>query len=363
MRIDGIDINEFSGEVRGAKSATSEWPARAGMILRVRTLDGLVGQGEASPLPGYSSDSYATALEALQSVDWVGLPEPKAPDGIGELLDLLDAIADSTQPSSARFALETAYLDLVGQRAQQPLWRLLGGANDLAPVPISSLIGNADDERIVDAARAAVARGVAGVKVKLSGLSSDERVDRVCSLRAAIGSAGLRLDANRSLPADRALSELAKFRGLNVDFIEEPVASSALDSLVDPKVPIALDESLQDTNVWNRIRPALKRLGCVALVLKPMALGGFSTCIRWARTARELGLQVTVSHLFDGPVALTACAHLALAVASRRYGSGLDPHGALRAWPVVTLPLHSESAIVDNGRPGLGLALLAGGQP
>jgi len=361
MRIDSIDIREVSGEVTGAKSATSEWSARAGMMLHVRTPDGLVGQGEASPLPGYSSDAYAPALAALRNVDWASLPEPEAPARTEELLDRLDAISDGALPPAARFALETAYLDLVGQRASQPIWRLLGGTiGPPSPVPVSSLIGSADDAGVVDSARAAIGRGVASVKLKLSGPSPDERIARVRALRAAIGNAGLRLDANGSLPPDRALSELAKFRELDVEFIEEPVPSSALDSVVDPPVPIAFDETLQDPNVWSRVEPALNQLGCVALVLKPMALGGFSKCLRWAHVARGHGLHVTVSHLFDGPLALTACAHLALAIGSRRYGSGLDPHGALRAWPVAHLPLHSGSAIVANDRPGLGIDPLVG---
>jgi L-Ala-D/L-Glu epimerase len=362
MRIDSIDIVEFSGGVTAAKSATSEWSERTGMLLRVRTPDGLVGQGEASPLPGYSSDAYASALATLRSVDWERLPEPDVPESAAEIVGRLDRIAGSTHVASARFALETAYLDLVGQRASRPLWRLFGGGDAGSRVPLSSLIGSADDAGIVDAARTAVARGVAGVKLKLSGRSSDERVARVRSVRAAIGGAGLRLDANGSLPADRARSELSKFSDLGIEFVEEPVARGSVPSLTDLPVPIALDESLQDPDAWDRMAPALERLGCVALVLKPMALGGFSACIRWASKAREHGIDVTVSHLFDGPVSLTACAHLALAIGSRRYGSGLDAHGALLAWPATELPLHSESAIVGSDRPGLGMPPLGGRQ-
>lgn len=363
MRVDSIDIHEFSGRVDDAKSATSAWSERNGMLLRIRTPDGLVGQGEAAPLPGYSSDTYATASAALEGVDWEQVPEPVVPESPDELMDRLDRIASSTSAASARFALETAYLDVVAQRAARPVWQLFAGTAEAVPVPLCSLIGSADDAGVADAARAAVGRGVASVKLKLSGSSSDERVARVRSVRTAIGGAGLRLDANGSLPAERASSELSKFRNLGIEFIEEPVARASFESLAGLSVPVALDESLQDPDTWDRVAPALKRIGCVALVLKPMALGGFSACVRWAARAREYGLEVTVSHLFDGPVALTACAHLALAVGSRRYGSGLDAHGALRAWPAAQLPLHSRSEIVDRGRPGLGMPPLIGGRP
>jgi L-Ala-D/L-Glu epimerase len=362
MRIDSVDIHEFSGAVTNVRSATTDWSTRAGMILRVRTPDGLIGQGEASPLPGYSRDTYASALAALRAVDWPRLPEPDVPESPEALTDRLRALASFAAVPSAVFALETAYLDLVGQMAVRPIWRLFAGTDEpVSPVAICSLIGSADDPGAVGAARSAAARGVAGVKLKLSGPSSDDRVSRLRSVRAAIGDAGLRLDANGSIPAESARSELAKLRVLDIEFIEEPVVGSSLDSLGEPPVPIALDESLQDESAWSLLGAASKRFGCVALVLKPMALGGFSKCLAWAERARERGLHVTVSHLFDGPVALTACAHLALAVGSRRYGSGLDAHAALGAWPAARLPLHSDAAILANARPGLGLGPLAGG--
>ena len=122
MRIEGIEIQEFSGDVTGARSATSEWSARSGMILRVRTPDGLVGQGEASPLPGYSRDAHAPAREVLENIDWASLPEPDSTLQVEELFDRLDRVGSSAAVPSARFAVETAYLDLAGQRGSRPLW-------------------------------------------------------------------------------------------------------------------------------------------------------------------------------------------------------------------------------------------------
>ena len=105
-----------------------------------------------------------------------------------------------------------------------------------------------------------------------------------------------------------------------------------------------------------RLSPRLSSLGCIAVVLKPMALGGYQTCLRLAAEAKVLGLDVTVSHLFDGPVALAAAAHLALAVASRSRASGLDLHGALAAWPPVPVPLIGSTTVLAGDAPGLGLS-------
>lgn len=362
MRVAHVTIKEFSGGVTGARSATARWVTRRGMVLQVRTPEGLLGQGEASPLPGYSPDDYGYAMTSLRGVDWESLPEADPSEGTDALLEQVASIVGSTTAPSARFAIETALLDLLGQRAERPISALLSDRNDAnARVPLSALVGDADDPGIAKSARVAVGRGVAGIKLKVSGASTEDRLVRLRSVRAAIGDAGLRLDANGSLPADDPAAELMKFRGLGLEFIEEPFTSSAMRSLTEPPVPIALDESLQDPRNWAVFEPRLKRLGCVALVLKPMALGGFSACMRLARVAARRGLHVVVSHLFDGPVALTASAHLALAIGSRRYGSGLDVHGGLGAWPAMALPLHSKGAIVESDAPGLGLPLAGAG--
>jgi L-alanine-DL-glutamate epimerase-like enolase superfamily enzyme len=289
------------------------------------------------------------------------VPEPDPSVGAGALIDRMRTAGSSLPVPSARFAVETAFLDLAGQRAARPLWQLLTRSDrEVSAVPLCSLVGSADEPGVVDAARAAIDRGAASVKLKISGVGSAERLSRLHAVRRAIGGAGLRLDANGTLPPDRARTELIEFRDLEIEFIEEPVASSVLESLGEPPVPVALDESLQGSNGWERAGTHPTAFGIVALVLKPMTLGGVSACIDWAERARERGLDVVLSHLFDGPIALTACAHLALALGSRRYGGGLDEHGGLRAWPHTPLPLHTNSAIVPNDVAGLGVPTLLG---
>jgi L-alanine-DL-glutamate epimerase-like enolase superfamily enzyme len=68
-----------------------------------------------------------------------------------------------------------------------------------------------------------------------------------------------------------------------------------------------------------------------------------------------MGLHVVVSHLFDGPIALSAAGALALAIGSQDFAQGIAPHPAL-----VLDPLHAIRH-VRNGKffltdePGLAL--------
>jgi L-alanine-DL-glutamate epimerase-like enolase superfamily enzyme len=68
------------------------------------------------------------------------------------------------------------------------------------------------------------------------------------------------------------------------------------------------------------------------VVLKPMALGGILRCLEIARLAHERRLDVVVSHLFDGPLALAAAAVLALTAGTPGVAMGLDRHAGLDAW-------------------------------
>lgn len=361
MRVERVTVTKYSGPATRARSATTEWPTRSGLLLTVRTPDARIGLGEASPLPGYSPDSLEDAASCLETIDWTALPEPDPVGGPSEELERLKRVGDCAGVPSARFALETAYLDVAGQRANRPIWSLLAeDARTRGPVPISSLVGSADDSDVVDRARSAALRGASAVKLKVSGPLSVERVARISRVREAIGRVPLRLDANQSLAPESAERELGQLAETGIEFVEEPVPSAALALLEKSAVRLALDETLQDLRNWSALEPHLERLGCVALVLKPMALGGLSACLDWVERARPHRLHVTVSHLFDGPVALTAGAHLALAVGSRRYASGLDTHGGLGAWPEASLPLHSANAIVPRDLLGLGL-FIAGG--
>jgi L-alanine-DL-glutamate epimerase-like enolase superfamily enzyme len=322
------------------------------------TPDGRVGQGEASPLPRYSPDTLASAQAALERVDFGKLPDAERGETASTYLERL-AETTSSLPASAAFAVETALLDLLGQERGTPIWALFDDARE-DPVPLCAMIGGADEESVVSAALTAATRGTHTIKVKIAGPILGPQLHALARVREAIGERYLRLDANQTFTADTFATELERLRPLAPELIEEPAPLAALISRPAPPVPIALDESLQDPSALDRVAPHLRRLGCVAVVLKPMALGGFSVCMRLARRARTNGLDVTLSHLFDGPVALAAAAHLAVAVGSRARASGLSAHAGLEAWPRVSLPFLDSTMVLATSSAGLGLPPLKG---
>ncbi len=122
-----------------------------------------------------------------------------------------------------------------------------------------------------------------------------------------------------------AVRACAEYHRLGIRLIEEPVCAETLVDL--PRLPIAvgLDESLRGGR-WEARLTAVARVHTLgAVVLKPTALGGVRHCLAVAERAAALGADATVTHTFDGPIAMAAAAELAL-VTSRSHAAGLAPH-------------------------------------
>ena len=335
-RIAGAKIELRRGALPAPmKNARATWTERRGLLLTLTTDDGVRGLGEASPLPGYSPDRLEDCEAALANIDW---------------RDVEWASIDSAHLAglpAARFAVESALLDLRGKAtgttaAAQIAGRLGGG--QAKSCPIAGLLAPGPAEAVADAARAAVARGVRTLKLKIDG---DERdVAIVAAVRRAVGPAiALRLDANQCLDPTAHAAYLAALAAHHIELIEEPFAPGP-DAGSAP-IPVAADESLH--------RGGSIALTASSVVLKPMALG-LSRCLALAVEARRRGLAVIVSHLFDGPVAHAAASALALAIGDGA-ACGLDRHAGLTAWPATTLPHLGLDRISATSAAGLGVPL------
>ncbi len=390
MRIIDAELREFGGRLGGEAAGPGGWKERGGLLLTLGDAEGGRGQGEASPLPGYSSDTLSGARHEPSAIEWARLPSVDLDRALlpsvdldGALLPQIERVlgAAGLRSPSARLAVETALLDLAGGRLGLPLYRLLEmGQGGTAGVPLAALLAG---DVLRHAARL-VEEGYGCLKLKVGG-APDADLALLDSLRREVGAAvDLRADANGSLPAAGAEAWLREAAGFKLEFVEEPVAFEGLLGLTATHVPIALDESLHapadqvcapahqalcaprrgaateaaEQFAADRISEAADAGRCSFVVLKPMALGGLGRCMRLAATARARGAEVVVSHLFDGPVGLAAAAELALALRPTP-AAGLALHPGLGVWPAAVSPAFQGARLAVHGRPGLGLPPLA----
>ncbi len=340
-----ITLQRFSGVSLGARNARRVWRRRAGLLVDL-CADAAHGLGEASPLPGYSTDTLGEAETALAGLDTGALERALEISEIHAALRAVAELLPRSQPA-ARMALETAALDWRARRDGISAAKLLGGAPP-AERELAWLVSASDHA----GARSAQAAGYRHFKLKIGAPGNlAAEVASVMDLGRTLGTnAALRLDANQSWTEVQAQTACRALAALRVEFVEEPCRG--LSHPLDTDIAIALDESLRGRRP-DELEALVRTTGAGIVVLKPMLLGGITRCLDWGREASALGLGVVVSHSFDGPVALIAAAALALALPTA-YAQGLAPHAGLAVWPSVPLPIVGATLQAWD-RPGLGI--------
>lgn len=333
---------------RPVSNAHDSWSQRAGCILTLESEDGVWGQGEASPLPGFSPDTLDECRAALSALDPTLLPERLEP-GMKPLVELM--LASARLPSkvpAAKAALEAALLDRWSRATARPAWALLVPPDAPPPEPrrVAALLS--DLERALPDAELAFARGVRCFKLKVG---RPDATEQELAAARALGDrypqdVALRLDANRAWSGETALEILPRFAALGIELVEEPCELTELPQLTSTGLVFALDESLLELDARRTTPQGLRGRGVGAVVLKPTLLGGLSACVAWAKRARASGAAVIVSHAFEGPLGLTASACLALGFGSLERAQGLDSDA---------LPALREARIEPWSRPGFGL--------
>lgn len=343
-----LRVIAVGGATSDAISAQGAWTRRDGLLAGLFNGETLLGLGEASPLPGFGTDARTagdgwatdTADGALQELRALGHLR-ELPESAGHVARLCDEFELSS--SSARFALETALLDALGRRRGVALGQLLGTR---ISGPRSVLVGHLDDGDILQRAERAVARGARHLKFKATGRDPDVEASRLIEVRRACNCPlRLRLDLNGGLDVAAARDALACYQRAELELVEEPTRGAALLDLGECAVPWFVDESLLQADLRGAL---IEKSAASGVVLKPTLLGGVTRCLSLATLAARRGKRSIVTHAFEGPVALAACAELALTLEKdTAEAAGLDLHGALSAFPSARVPQLPDAAVGD----------------
>jgi O-succinylbenzoate synthase len=273
-----------------------------GQSFREATLvEGPLGWGEFSPLPGYPSDP-GRCEEAVREAVFVGWPAPVR-----------------------------------------------------SAVPVSGLVPAVDPETAAQLAADAAGAGMTTVKVKVGAGSLADDADRVAAVRAALGPGGrIRLDANGAWDVDTAVRSLARLRAYDLEFVEQPVADLADLAKVRRRaaVPVAADESIRGLDDARRLA-ALRAADAVVVKVQP--LGGVRAAME---VIEATGVPAVVSSLYETSVGLAAGLALAAALPELPFACGLGT-AALLAADVVSDPLIPSGGVLSVRRPGADPTLLA----
>jgi L-alanine-DL-glutamate epimerase-like enolase superfamily enzyme len=178
-------------------------------------------------------------------------------------------------------------------------------------------------------------KGVTAFKVKAGRGTLNREIEFLKMFRQTAGEKSLlRLDANLMIKKDELKLRLLAYEKFNPEFIEEPAdLNYILNNSQLFNIPVAADESLKDIPL-TELDDLLKTYPVI--IVKP-ALHGLFKALQIADIAQKAGVKIAVTHMMDGPVAITAAAHFAFALNSQPLSCGLYPHDNLKKVPETKL--------------------------
>ncbi|MFA4925281.1 MAG: dipeptide epimerase [Candidatus Aminicenantales bacterium] len=268
------------------------WDIRRNVLVRLER-DGLVGYGEAAPIPRYEESAESNQAFIAQA-------RPILEKDLWEFDDRwreIDRLAPGQ--NAAKAALDMAILDWVGKSLKIPLYKFFGlNKNKTVPTTFSISIA----EVPVMQKTAQEAKDFQALKIKL-GSKDDKKI--IEGLRE-VTNRPIRVDVNEGWKdRQQALEMINWLADKNVEFVEQPMPAANLEDYrwlkERVKLPLIADESvhkIQDV-------PALAS-GFHGINIKLMKCGGLQEALRLVAVARSLNLKLMLGCMIESSLAISA---------------------------------------------------------
>jgi o-succinylbenzoate synthase len=280
--------------------------SRDGWLVEICMADDMTGWGDCAPPSWMGAERTAVAGSDLQRLQrqLTSLDSQQA-------LQRLESIAVIS--SAARFAFETALLDLLSQQQTLTLSRLLN-PQAASMVEVNAAVGAITkvlDAKIIRTVNA----GMRVLKLKAGVAGVQEEIIRLQQIAALLPEGvRLRIDANQAWTMDDALYFMRAIEKLPIESLEEPLREPSIGAWRNlaecASIPLAADESLLTTDI-----AMLLESGDISrVILKPTMLGGLRRCMVLSQKAAAAGVDSVVTSALESAVGVWACVHLAAAV-------------------------------------------------
>ncbi len=351
--VDAVWLHCPLPEDRQHKSDFGRITAFDGVLVSVRTEDGLVGFGEAKPAVGSAGDGAALVTIIGQELR----PQLLGADSsrISELwLRMFNGVR---APLAQRFGrpmpilgrrgmhvaaiagIDLALWDLAGKRRGCSVLDLIGGACRPA-IPAYASGGWAPEDRIGDELGGYAARGFRAVKMRVGAADGEiaTSLARVRAARRALGpDVALMVDAHGTMNVAGARRFCAAAAELDLRFVEEPVASDDRAGLAEVRraspLPIAAGES--EFTAFDFAELTEQR--AIDVLQPDLAIaGGLTEGLRIAALACANRLELA-PHCWGSAISFQAARTLAFA----------SPAGTFVEVPMGGAPLLREMAAID----------------
>ena len=270
--------------------------------------NGIIGIGEAGPLPNLSIDSIGLIKNKLPGLLDV-LSNVQLPDKTNEVLGFVKEHIPNSLPS-LRFAFETALLDLLngGDRILFDNYFSKG----TSPLIINGLVWMGDERFMLNQIDQKLKSGFSCIKVKIGAIDFDKECALLKSIRDKYSSSAItiRVDANGAFNEENVLERLKTLATFDIHSIEQPVKQGQVDLMselcLQTPIPIALDEELIGVFGYENKLNLLTAIKPQYIILKPTLLGGIYETQEWIDIAVTLKIRWWITSALESNIGLNA---------------------------------------------------------
>ncbi len=213
-----------------------------------------------------------------------------------QLLKQFNPRAQTGMWSSAVSAIDIALWDIKGKHYKEPVWRLLGGAQNPVASYVTFGLKQYTRDQLVEVAEQVVAQGEKRLKMVVAVDPENPKVDadRVQAVRKAIGDdVELMIDANYLFSFNRALELCKLVEPYHITWFEEPVYQNDAALLADLRrhtnIPIAAGQ-----NEGHRFRHRELIVNHAVDIAQPnvCSVGGYTEAVKVAALAQAFNLPI-----------------------------------------------------------------------
>jgi L-alanine-DL-glutamate epimerase-like enolase superfamily enzyme len=324
------------------------------VVVIMETDTGHIGYGSAPATAVITGDTHGSIIEAISKII--------SPALIGQDIEDLNKLTETVQHSivrnfSAKAATEIAIYDLYGQLYGAPLYKLLGGGDNVITTDITISVDYID--KMVEDTMAAIDLGFETLKIKV-GKDPALDIERIKAIYAAVNERALiRLDANQGWTPKQTVSVLSALEesGVQLELVEQPVKGDDIEGMkyVTERIhtPVMADES----SFGPKEAIELIRTRAADIInIKLMKTGGISNAIKIADIAGIYDIDCMIGCMLESSIGVAAAAHIAAAKASIITKVDLDTPSLGQYDPVSSGVQFSNAEITITDLPGLGIS-------
>ena len=275
-------------------------------FVRVCVIDenGFIGVGEAPATKAITGEDIEIILKSVGSVKELFLNlSPK---------EALLMLHTAKIGSSAKAALDIAFVHLLAQAAKKPLYDYFG-ATDLSSLKTDVTISLNDVNVMLSDAKKAYNESMEILKVKV-GKDISHAIEVVKQISKELPNAEILVDANQAWSLEDSLIFIKNMDSIEIELIEQPVIAADLEGLKKitqlSNIPILADEAvftLEDAKKVVELKSA------DMINIKFMKCGGVTKAIEILEYAREKKVTCMLGSMLEGPYSINMALHLALA--------------------------------------------------